>query len=99
MEEKELNRKFYSDTKGRFFASSLKRMTDILVSMHEIVMGLNDERGYFENWIYLVPDGATREDFEDIAQDQEMLDGVVDLFVEIIKTFCKDTNDDEDEED
>lgn len=42
-----------------------------LSAMHTLIANCNDE-GIYMSWIYLMPDGATEEDFIDIAMDDEM---------------------------
>ena len=42
-----------------------------LSAMHQLIANCNDENIYM-SWIYLMPDGATEEDFIDIAMDDEM---------------------------
>lgn len=57
-------------------------------SMHDIIIHLNCEDAY-SRWIYLVPDGATDEDFWGIANDEELFDECVYLFEELVKTYLK----------
>ena len=76
------------DTKKRFVTLSLQDAIELLQSMHYIISSINDEEAY-ERWIYMVPDGATKEDFRDIATDQELFDDTVDLFHAIIKEYLK----------
>ena len=54
-----------------------------LKAMHELMGRANDEDIYM-TWIYDVPDGATEEDFIDIAMDDEEYNRVFDLFVKLI---------------
>ena len=55
-----------------------------LKAMHELMCNANDE-GLYMSWIYLMPDGATEEDFRDIAFDDEMYNECFDLFVDLVK--------------
>ena len=73
--------------KGVFFSSS---KTDIVRHMHEIICDLNDETYYLDMWIQLVPDGACEEDFEDIAETEDLFDEVVAMFFEIMKQVIED---------
>ncbi|MCD8371858.1 MAG: hypothetical protein LUD27_00965 [Clostridia bacterium] len=60
-----------TDKNRNFYATKFDDMADIVEAMNTIVKGMNDETAYFENWIDLVPDEASREDFEEIAKDKE----------------------------
>ena len=55
-----------------------------LRAMHTLMSEANDEYIY-GTWIYLVPDGADIEDFQDIALDDESYNEAFDLFVKLIK--------------
>ena len=55
-----------------------------LKAMHDIMCEANDETIYM-TWINVVPDGATKEDFIDIAMDDELYNEAFDLFVRLIK--------------
>lgn len=50
-----------------------------LENMHEVMMSMNDEECYFE-WIYTVPDGADKDDFDYIASDLELYKDVCKLY-------------------
>ena len=55
-----------------------------LEAMHTLMQNANDE-GIYMSWIYTMPDGATEEDFKDIALDDEMYNECFDVFVRLIK--------------
>ena len=55
-----------------------------LKAMHELISNANDE-GIYMIWIYLMPDGATEEDFKDIALDDDLYNECWDLFAELVK--------------
>lgn len=55
-----------------------------LKAMHQLMCEANDENIYM-TWIYVMPDGATDEDFKDIAMDDEQYNECFDLFVRLIK--------------
>ena len=57
---------------------------DQLRSMHILMQNANDENIYM-SWIYTMPDGATEEDFKDIALDDEMYNECFDAFIKLIK--------------
>ena len=46
---------------------------NILGGMNELVKKMNDEKAYYNYWIDLVPDEATEEDLQDIAECEELL--------------------------
>ena len=54
-----------------------------LKAMHELMCNVNDENIYM-TWIYIMPDGATEDDFEFIASDDESYNECFDLFVKLI---------------
>ena len=55
-----------------------------LTAMHELMCNANDEYIY-GTWIYTMPDGATKEDIQYIAMDDEEYNECFDLFVKLIK--------------
>lgn len=55
-----------------------------LKAMHEMMSNANYTYIY-GSWIYLMPDGATEEDFKDIAFDDDLYNECFDLFVRLIK--------------
>ena len=55
-----------------------------LKAMHTLMCNANDENIYM-SWIYTVPDGATEEDFIDIALDEEFYNEVFDKFIKLIQ--------------
>lgn len=55
-----------------------------LKAMHELMMVANEEDIYF-TWIYTMPDEPSEEDFEDIADDDEMYNHCFDVFLRLIK--------------
>ena len=61
---------------------------DFVRSMNNIIIHLNDEDAYM-NWIQVVPDGATQDDFESIADDEELFDDVVYLFKDLMERYMK----------
>lgn len=54
-----------------------------LEAMHTLMANCNDEFIY-ERWIYLMPDGATEEDFFDIALNEEFYNECFDLFIKLV---------------
>jgi len=68
--------------------TTLKDRTKIITAMHTIITSMNDERAYM-SWIYYVPDEATNDDFEEIAQDNELYDEVCAKFTRLVKGYGK----------
>ena len=62
--------------------------TDFVRSMDNIITHLNDEDAYMK-WIQVVPDGATQEDFEAIADDEDLFDSTVYLFKDLMDRYMK----------
>ena len=61
---------------------------DFVRSMNNIMVHMNDEEAYMK-WIQVVPDGATQEDFEAIADDEELFDSTVYLFKDLMERYMK----------
>ena len=62
--------------------------TDFVRSMDNIITHLNDEDAYMK-WVQVVPDGATQEDFETIADDEDLFDSTVYLFKDLMGRYMK----------
>lgn len=60
----------------------------LLEAMNEIIIAINDESAY-ERWIYVVPDGASHEDFVDIAEDDDVYRDVCKLFRKLLSSYGK----------
>ena len=54
-----------------------------LKEMHDLMCEANDENLYI-SWINVMPDGASNEDFKDIALNDKMYNECFDLFVKLI---------------
>lgn len=63
---------------------SLDARISQLRAMHQLMTEANDENIY-GTWICLMPDGATLEDFQDIALDDASYNECFDLFVKLIQ--------------
>lgn len=61
---------------------------DFVRSMNNIMVHMNDEEAYMK-WIQVVPDGATQEDFEAIADNEELFDSTVYLFKDLMDRYMK----------
>ena len=61
---------------------------DFVRSMDNIITHLNDEDAYMK-WIQVVPDGATQEDFEAIADDEDLFDSTVYLFKDLMDRYMQ----------
>lgn len=57
-----------------------------LEQMNEVMKCLNNEDAYY-SWIITVPDGATKDDFEYIANDDELYEEACELYEELYKEF------------
>lgn len=62
--------------------------TDFVRSMDNIITHLNDENAYMK-WIQVVPDCATQDDFEAIADNEELFDSTVYLFKDLMDKYMK----------
>ena len=56
-----------------------------LTAMHEMMCNANDEEIYYNSWIYVMPDGATEDDIQYIAFNDDLYNECFDLFVRLIK--------------
>ena len=67
------------------YAHSIEDMAEIIKAMNTIVKGLNNENAYYYDWIDIVPDEATEDDFKYIAEDDEILTDTLKRFKNIIE--------------
>lgn len=66
---------------------------NILGGMNEYILNLNDEDA-IEPWLMCgVPDGATEDDLEYIAEDYEEWVDIVNLFARIVKKYVSSADD------
>ena len=65
-----------------------KYKAEKLEAMHNIMICIDDEDYYF-TWINLIPDGATQEDFIEIAEDEELYKEAEELFKRLITEAIK----------
>lgn len=76
---------------GINYGKSLKESRrTIIKGMNEIVLSLNNEGAYYNSWIYDVPDEATDEDLNEIADDIESFNHTVGHFLRIMDKYAKD---------
>ena len=61
----------------------------MIAGMDAIVTWLNNEEAYYESWIYDVPDMATEEDLNDIADNDESFRHTVGHFLRIMERYGK----------
>lgn len=66
------------------------RKYEVIKSMNTIVKALNDESGYYDDWIYTVPDEATDNDLMEIAYDEELLEEAIESFKRIMAEYLED---------
>lgn len=63
---------------------------NILGGMNELVKKMNDEEVYYHYWIDLVPDEATEEDLQNIAECEELFRAVCKRFAMLVRMFGDD---------
>lgn len=61
---------------------------DLIRGMNALVISMNHEEAY-TRWIYLVPDQATDEDLQDIAESDVLFDEACVLFTELLEIYGK----------
>ena len=61
----------------------------LMKAMHTIICALNNEDAYHE-WITLVPDEASNDDLEDIAQDDWLFKDACETFRRIMSDYAHD---------
>ena len=61
----------------------------LLKAQHEIIKYMNNEEAYME-WINIVPDCPTEDDFEFIAEDEELFADAMECFKDIMNTYLDD---------
>ena len=81
-----MNKRYTLDTKCVFYAPDKASRVKLLKTMDEIVGDISDENAYM-SWIATVPDQASDDDFEYIAEDQELSDEVCEKFARIMKNY------------
>ena len=59
----------------------------LVESMTEYLRTKVDDENAYMSWIYLIPDEATKEDFVDIASDDELWIDCCKKFGELVKTY------------
>ena len=62
---------------------------DLIRGMNALIISMNNEEAY-ARWIYLVPDEATDEDLQEIAEDDELFDDAITLFCKLFNCYIKD---------
>ena len=63
---------------------TIAEKVNLIEAMNMMVIADTDENKY-ERWITIVPDQATVEDFEEIAEDKELFDATIEQFCKIFK--------------
>ena len=71
------------------YSADVMRRISLVEQMNEVMKSMNNEDAY-ESWIYIVPDEATREDFEYIAQDYELYQECRHLFDDLYTEYHED---------
>lgn len=62
---------------------------ELLQAMNTIISSLNNEEAYWK-WADIIPDGATKQDLEDIASDSEYMNDICNIFKTILDAFVED---------
>lgn len=71
--------------------TEVEERADELRKMHETIIHMNNEDAYFGDWItFGPPDGATEDDFMDIAEDKEFFNDIKRLFKHIYSQYHDD---------
>lgn len=66
---------------------TIKKRVGLLKGMHEYVLGhISDEEAYM-TWILLVPDEPDEEDFQNIAEDDELWEESCELFSRVVRSY------------
>lgn len=60
----------------------------LLERLHEVVRNMNHEDAYMV-WTFVVPDEPTKEDFAEIASNEEDFEVVLNLFKKIFNRYSK----------
>lgn len=68
--------------------TTIKLRIEQLKAMHNFMLTANYEPIYYE-WIMVVPDNPSEEDFFDIAEDDELYKESCELFAELIQKVKK----------
>lgn len=68
--------------------SEVQRKAKVVEAMHSIMCNANDEYAYDE-WIWVVPDGADYDDFVSIAEDDDTYVEVCELFARLVNKYGK----------
>lgn len=63
---------------------------EILKAMHTIVLNLNNNEAYYDNWIHIVPDGATDIDLSYIAENEDLFTVAASIFKNIMNEYLED---------
>ena len=66
----------------------MEERIEMIKSMDYIICNVNDEGAYMK-WINVVPDAPTVDDYESIAEDDELYSEVLNLFCNLIKRYGK----------
>jgi hypothetical protein len=62
---------------------------ELLQAMNTIISSLNNEEAYWK-WADVIPDGATKQDLEDIANDLEYMNIICKVFKIILDEYIED---------
>ena len=77
-----------TSSENKYSGQFLAKVTR-LEQMNSVMQSMNNEDCYYE-WIYLVPDEATRADLEDIAMNDELYREACQLYDELYMQYRED---------
>ena len=66
-----------------------KSRIDDLKAMDRLMRSMNNEEAFMD-WIVIFPDGASEEDYADIAEDEGQFEECVLEFLSVMKRYMKD---------
>ena len=85
-ETKQAWKEFWKRVSETPTSTFIESRVELLQKLDSIMRCMNDEECYM-TWILTVPDEATKEDFEDIAGDDEFFDEVLELFLRLFAWY------------
>ena len=68
----------------------IRERFEMVKAMHTLIQALNNEHAYYCHWIYIVPDEATDDDLEYIAEDDELFMDTVRCFKDCMEMYLPD---------
>ncbi len=89
MEIKQFPKEIVEKVQNEWRNNVIQRRVAVLKEMDNAVRGMNDEYA-MDSWLMVgVPDEATEEDYESIAEDHEEYTDIVKLFARLVSKYAK----------